>query len=137
MAVDVRAAREHADSLASKALGERSDQGRRSCGAGGLDRSRWLAGAEDGPEGKSVPNITPHRATGIGRWSAGDIGGLLKSGRKPDFDTIQGVMAEAIEHGYRYLSDGDRAAIADYVMSLPPIDNRIGRAPAQSQSEYE
>ena len=104
---------------------------------GGLDRSRWLAGAEDGPEGKSVPNITPHRATGIGRWSAGDIGGLLKSGRKPDFDTIQGVMAEAIEHGYRYLSDGDRAAIADYVMSLPPIDNRIGRAPAQSQSEYE
>ena len=50
--------------------------------------------------------------------------------------TIAG-MKYAIEHGYRYLSDGDRAAIADYVISLPPIDNRIGRAPAQSQSEYE
>lgn len=104
---------------------------------GALDRSQWFAGAREGPTGKPVPNITPHRATGIGGWSAGDIATLLKSGRKPDFDTIQGVMAEAIEHGYRYLSDGDRAAIAEYVLSLPPIDNRISTATTTTPSEYE
>ena len=104
---------------------------------GALDRSRWFAGTRDGPEGRSVPNITPHGTTGIGRWRAADVVGLLKHGRRPDFDTIQGVMAEAIEHGYRYLSDGDRAAIADYVMSLPPIDNRISSGPTAAASTYE
>ena len=37
---------------------------------GALDTSLWYAGTKDGPEGELAPNITPHGATGIGRWSA-------------------------------------------------------------------
>ena len=104
---------------------------------GGLDRDLWFAGALDGPEGQRAPNITPHGATGIGKWSAGDLTGLLKTGLKPDFDDVQGVMAEAIDQGYRYLDDGDLAAIAEYVRSLPPIDNRIARKGEAPRSEFE
>ncbi len=92
---------------------------------GASDRAMGLAGTRDGPEGRLAPNITPDRETGIGRWSAGDIVQLLKSGRKPDFDNVQGAMAEAIEDGLRYLTDGDLAAIADYLLALEPIPNRV------------
>ncbi|MFP6745882.1 MAG: cytochrome c [Alphaproteobacteria bacterium] len=94
-------------------------------GLGGPDREKWYAGTGDGPEGRPVPNITPHGATGIADWTAGDIAGLIKTGYKPDFDNVQGVMEEAIEQGYKFLSDDDLAAIAAYVSSLPPIDNAV------------
>jgi len=32
---------------------------------GALDRDRWLAGADDGPDGEGTPNITPHRESGL------------------------------------------------------------------------
>ncbi|MEE8274273.1 MAG: cytochrome c [Alphaproteobacteria bacterium] len=103
---------------------------------GGLDGGLWFAGTGNGPEGRRVPNITPDVATGIGRWSARDVMDLLETGFKPDFDNIQGPMAEAIEHGYKYLSESDRAAIAEYVLTRPPIENRV--APERRQaSPYE
>ena len=92
---------------------------------GGLETDMWMAGTADGPEGELAPNITPHGGTGIGRWSQADIAELLKSGFKPDFDNIQGVMAEAVDHGFTYLTDDDRAAIAEYILSLPPIENKV------------
>ena len=92
---------------------------------GGLDADLWLAGAKRGPEGELAPNVTPHDATGIGRWSARDIADFLKTGLKPDFDDVQGLMEEAIENGYKYLGDADRAAIAEYVLGVTPIDNLI------------
>ena len=85
----------------------------------------WLAGTRNGPEGRLAPNITPDRETGIGGWSAGDIVQLLKSGRKPDFDNVEGAMAEAIDDGLRYLSDEDLAAITEYLLALEPVRNRI------------
>ena len=102
---------------------------------GGLDTDLWYAGTKDGPEGELAPNITPHRKTGIGRWSASDLAYLLKTGFKPDFDDVQGLMAEAIEHGFKYLNDDDLNAIAEYVGSLPPIDNRVERERAGSPFE--
>ena len=92
---------------------------------GNLDATFRFAGVKRGPEGQLAPNITPHKKTGIGRWSAADIATLLKTGLRPDFDDVQGLMAEAIENGFRYLSDEDRAAIAEYVLGLAPIDNLI------------
>lgn len=92
---------------------------------GGLDRDMWFAGVKDGPEGELVPNITPHGETGIGRWSAGDIATLLETGLKPDFDDVQGLMEEAVGNGFKYLARDDRMAIAEYVLSLPGIDNRL------------
>ena len=87
--------------------------------------SKALAGTAEGPDGRSVPNITPHRDTGIGSWSESDIAGLLKTGFKPDFDNVQGAMGEAIDDGLSYLTDDDRRAIAVYLRALDPIDNKV------------
>ena len=94
---------------------------------GAVDRSQWLAGTVDGPEGELSPNITPHAATGIGAWSEGDIVDLLRTGLKPDYDDVQGAMQEAIEDGLKYLTDEDLRAIARYLKSVPPIDNKIAK----------
>lgn len=104
---------------------------------GGLEMEQWLAGTRDGPEGELAPNITPDGDTGIGDWSSGDIAELLKSGFKPDYDNVQGVMAEAIDHGYKYLTDEDRAAIAAYILSQPPIENLIESESESSGSAFE
>ncbi|MCW8874035.1 c-type cytochrome [Pseudomonadota bacterium] len=86
---------------------------------GGLLRNQWLAGAPglDG-EGR-VPNITPH-ADGLADWSERDIVRYLKSGFTPDYDTVGGSMTQVQENLAR-LPDGDRAAIAAYLKSLPPL----------------
>lgn len=91
---------------------------------GGLKRSNYLAGTPDGPEGQSVPNITPH-ATGISDWGEGDLVSLLESGMKPDFDNVQGTMAEAIDDGLKYLTKDDLRAIEAYIYSVPAIDNTV------------
>ncbi|MAL80647.1 MAG: diheme cytochrome C-type [Sneathiella sp.] len=88
---------------------------------GGPDSGRYLAGTPNGPDGERVPNITPDSASGIGDWSEGDIVTLLRDGMKPDFDNVQGSMAEAIEHGLSHLTDEDLAAIAAYLKSIPAI----------------
>ena len=92
---------------------------------GGLDRSRWLAGSRDGPEGELAPNITPDRETGIGDWLVADLTWYLETGIKPDGDDTQGLMAEVIEHGYAHLPASDLAAIAEHLFSLPPIHNAL------------
>lgn len=94
---------------------------------GALDHDMWLAGTPDGPDGEVVPNITPHPATGIGDWSAGDIVTLMKDGLKPNFDDVQGSMAEAIRDSLSHLTDEDLRAVAAYLKSLPPIDNKVAR----------
>jgi mono/diheme cytochrome c family protein len=92
---------------------------------GGPDHDLFLAGTADGPEGERVPNITPDPATGIGGWTTGDIVQLLKSSLKPDYDNVQGTMAEAVEHGLRHLSDEDLEAIAEYLREVPPVVNKV------------
>ena len=94
---------------------------------GALQDDRALAGNNHGPDGQLVANITPDRETGIGRWSEADIVRLLKTGRKPDFDDVQGSMEEAIEDGLKHLSDDDLRAIAVYVKALSPIRNEVKR----------
>lgn len=93
---------------------------------GGLDKSEWLAGTPKGPEGKSVPNITPH-PTGIASWSADDITVFLEQGLTPEGDFVGGLMADVIEHSTSRLTREDRASIAAYLKSIPPIDNKIAR----------
>ncbi|MEZ4290209.1 MAG: hypothetical protein R3E53_06555 [Myxococcota bacterium] len=95
---------------------------------GGLDRSRWLAGSRDGPEGELAPNITPDAATGIGEWDAADLVWYLEMGLKPDGDDTQGLMSEVIEHGYANLPRADLEAIAEYLATVPAIGNRVRAA---------
>ncbi len=91
---------------------------------GGVNDAHYLSGTAEGPDGEEVPNITPHD-TGISDWSEGDIKTLLKSGLKPNFDDVQGSMAEAIRDGLAFLTEEDLNAIAVYLKSVPPIENKI------------
>jgi mono/diheme cytochrome c family protein len=93
--------------------------------SGGLDRSRWLGGSREGPEGELAPNITPDRETGIGTWSIPDVVWYLEMGLKPDGDDTQGLMSEVIEHGYSNLPAEDLEAIAIYLKSIPAIENDV------------
>ena len=91
------------------------------------DNSRFLAGAQKGPEGDPVPNITPDKDTGL-TWSEDEIADYLETGNKPDGDAAGGLMAEVIEGtaaGYKHLTKQDRLAIARYLKSIPAVRNKI------------
>jgi mono/diheme cytochrome c family protein len=95
---------------------------------GAIDPGRRFAGGPD-PEGKGfVPNITPH-TDGLAKWSAGDLNALLESGTTPDFDSVGGSMAEVVLNTAK-LTPQDRAAIAAYLKSLPPMP---GKSPARAK----
>jgi mono/diheme cytochrome c family protein len=85
---------------------------------GGINsRQRFAGGPEQDGEGW-VPNITP---AGIGTWSARDIEDVLDSGSTPDGDSVSGSMV-AVVRNTSQLSQSDRAAIAAYLKSLPPVE---------------
>ena len=65
-----------------------------------------------------MPNITQK---GLGDWSANDIAYFLETGQMPDGDSAGGAMARVIRNTSQ-LSPEDRAAIAEYLKSLPPVD---------------
>ena len=94
------------------------------------DSTRFLAGTPKGPEDSAMPNITPDRETGIGKWSVEEIADYLGSGNKPDGDVAGGLMAEIIEGtlaGYKDMNKADLLAIAQYLKTIPPIRNKIGK----------
>ena len=85
---------------------------------GGIVAAQRLAGGPN-PEGEGwVPNITQK---GLADWSAKDIAYFLESGQTPDGDSAGGSMVSVIRN-ISQLSEADRAAIANYVKSLPPVD---------------
>lgn len=88
---------------------------------GGLLEGRGLSGAREGPDGESVPNITPDRESGIGRWSRSELVEYLSSGMNPEGDFAGGGMAEVIDNGLTFLDPGDLEAIAEYLLSQPAI----------------
>jgi mono/diheme cytochrome c family protein len=88
---------------------------------GALRQDRELAGNPDGPDDGKVPNITPHRSDGIGRWSLRDIEYFLEAGMEPDGDFSGGAMAPVIEDNTSMLTPDDRRAIATYLQALPPL----------------
>lgn len=67
-------------------------------------------------------NITPDRETGIGGWSKKDLIRAIREGIRPDGSLIGPPMPFEL---YRGLSDRDVDAIATYVMSVPPVANRV------------
>jgi mono/diheme cytochrome c family protein len=94
------------------------------------DNSRFLAGTPKGPEDQAMPNITPDRETGIGKWSVEEIADYLGSGNKPDGDVAGGLMGEVIEGtlaGYKHMTQADLIAIAQYLKSIPAVRNKIGK----------
>jgi mono/diheme cytochrome c family protein len=92
---------------------------------GGLKRGLELAGNPHGPDGETVPNVTPDKATGIGSWSASDIAYFLETGMLPDGDFAGGSMGAVIDDNTSHLSDMEREAIALYLQSLPPLPSTV------------
>ena len=91
---------------------------------GAMDRSRWLAGAVDGPGGDVVPNLTPAK-TGLADWSASDLETVLESGLTPDADFVIGAMTEVVDSTTSKLTTADRKAIVSYLRALPPIEHKV------------
>ena len=89
--------------------------------AGVLDRSRYLGGSKDGPEGESVPNITPHRDHGIGKWDADDLDYFLQTGALPDGDYVGSLMSEVVDNVTSKLTAADRKAVVTYLRSIPAL----------------
>jgi mono/diheme cytochrome c family protein len=76
------------------------------------------------PDGKGwVPNITPvglqHWSKEDIAWSEKDIASFLDDGMNPAGDFAGGAMVETIRNTAK-LDAADRAAIAAYIVSLPP-----------------
>lgn len=92
--------------------------------SGGIDESLRYAGTTEGPDGETMPNITPHD-TGIGGWSERHFVRYLEFGMDPDGDFAGGSMADVIREGTGFLLDEDRVAIARYIYSLEPIEHEI------------
>ncbi len=69
-----------------------------------------------------MPNITPHRETGIGCWSTGDIECLLAIGMTPEGDFVGDAMGEVVEPTTGNLTDAHRASIAEYLLDRPPVE---------------
>jgi mono/diheme cytochrome c family protein len=85
---------------------------------GAIAEAQRFAGGPN-PEGEGwVPNITQKR---LADWSAKDIGYFLETGLTPEGDTAGGSMARVIRNTSQ-LPPADRAAIAEYVKSLPPVE---------------
>ncbi len=92
---------------------------------GAMDKSMFLAGTNDGPDNELVPNITPDNETGVGKWAVDELVDVMKHGRKPDWDDVQGGMEEAVEYGLKYMTDEDLLAMALYLKSIPAIRNKV------------
>jgi mono/diheme cytochrome c family protein len=85
---------------------------RRFAGGPNLERKGW------------VPNITPHE-NGLKDWTKSDIVEVLTSGLTPSGDSVGSNMAGVVRHMAK-LPESDRAAIAEYLQSLPPRPGRKG-----------
>lgn len=106
---------------------------------GGIKTDMHYAGTRDGPDGSVVPNITPDKKTGIGRWRVSEVAEYLKTGMMPDGDYAGDLMAEVIDNGLQYLRKEDLTAIAEYLLSLPPVENAVRKADRKpvKKEEYE
>jgi mono/diheme cytochrome c family protein len=65
-----------------------------------------------------VPNITQFK---LKDWKEQDIAEVLATGTLPDFDRVGGPMVDVVRNTAQ-LSPEDRAAIAVYIKSLPPVE---------------
>lgn len=96
------------------------------------DLSMAFAGGEEFRLGLPAPfpevivsrNITSD-ATGLDGWSAEDIVRALKEGVGPTGDPVCPPMPAGPMGAYAQLTDDDALDLANYVLTLPPIDNDL------------
>ena len=67
-------------------------------------------------------NLTPDKETGLGRWTRDQIIAAFSKGITPDGRHLSEIMPwPALSH----LTSDDAEAIADYLQSLPPVNNAV------------
>ncbi len=86
---------------------------------GGLVDGLAFAGAPAAAGRGWVPNLTPH-PDGLEDWTEDDIAFALETGFTPDFDVLGSTMADVVRNTEQ-LPASDRAAMAAYLKSLPPL----------------
>jgi mono/diheme cytochrome c family protein len=91
------------------------------------DDTKFLAGGP-GPEGSPAANITPDDETGIGRWTEAQIARFLRTRVKPSGQEAYSLMRSVIvgtSAGFKDLTEADALAIARYLKTVPPIENKV------------
>jgi mono/diheme cytochrome c family protein len=91
------------------------------------DMARMLGGSEVGFEipGLGVfhgPNLTPDKETGLGAWSEKEIVTAIQTGKRPDGRELAPIMPW---RAFAELRRDDAQAIAVFLKSLPPVDNKV------------
>ena len=104
-------------------------------GLGVLDKSKSFAGVQKLTGVGTVPNITPDKKTGIGRWSDDDLVYYFETGTTLDGDSSGGKMAGIIDNSLSLLPESDRKAIAVYLLSLKPVENKITKKKKKREKE--
>jgi mono/diheme cytochrome c family protein len=94
---------------------------------GAADMKRYLGGSDVGfsipGEGVYVgENLTPDKETGLGAWTSDQIVTAIRNGKRPDGSVLSGVMPYA---SFSRLTDEDAAAIAAFLKSIPPVNNKV------------
>jgi|HigsolmetaAR201D_1030396.scaffolds.fasta_scaffold00346_26 mono/diheme cytochrome c family protein len=85
------------------------------------DDSHFLAGAT--LDHWSAPALNGDINSGLGRWEVDDIAEFMKRG-KNRFGTAFGTMVEVINSSSQYWTDEDLKAMAVYLKSLPPKEEK-------------
>jgi mono/diheme cytochrome c family protein len=93
---------------------------------GAFDDSKRLSG---GPQVFDEPaftvrgaNITPHKETGIGSWSAADLRRALQDGVRPNGVPLAPIMPSAF---YKVFTPRDIDAVVAYLRSVPAVANKV------------
>jgi mono/diheme cytochrome c family protein len=102
---------------------------------GALDEGMAFAGVQKMTGVGTVPNITPDKKTGIGRWSVDDLVYYFETGTTLSGDSSGGKMASIIDNSLSLLPAGDRKAIAVYLLSQQPIENSIKKKKKKREKE--
>lgn len=80
------------------------------------DAFKWLV----------VPNITPDRETGAGKWTDEQLANAIRNGIGHDGRRLIALMPYP---AFRAFSDEDLASIIVYLRSLPPVRRRLPKRP--------
>jgi alcohol dehydrogenase (quinone), cytochrome c subunit len=81
-------------------------------------------------------NLTGNVFMGLGRWSEQEVVSFLKSGRNAH-GAVFGTMTEVVNASTQHLSDGDLAAVATYLKSLPAALKEIVPATEPGERQHE
>ena len=86
----------------------------------GFEEKAMSASGDDGKYFLAGANVENWRAVNLrGLWTPAEIATFLKTGEN-DNATAFGSMTEVIHHSSQHFTEGDLAAIGEYLHSLPP-----------------